>query len=60
MKKSRLVYAILLQLEYILTLITAVLLGAQDWLLFVIFLALTCALGLGTTAIYWHLMDGVK
>jgi len=60
MNKSRLVYATLLQLEYVLTLITAVLLGAEQWTGFIICLVLTCALGLGTTGYYWHLMDKIK
>ena len=54
---NRQVYAVLLQIEYCMTLITAVLLGSREWLLFIIFLVLTCALGLGTTCIYWRLID---
>jgi len=57
MKSLRLVYATLLQLEFVLALMTGVLLGAEKWLYFSICLVLTCALGLGTTWLYWHLLD---
>ena len=61
MKSLRLVYATLLQAEYILALMTGVLLGAEKWLYFSICLILSLALGFVTTALYWHLFDkGLK
>jgi ABC-type bacteriocin/lantibiotic exporter with double-glycine peptidase domain len=55
--KPRRLYAILLQIEYILALVTGVLLGAHSWLMFTISLVLTCVLGCGTTWLYWRLID---
>jgi len=58
MKKNlRLVYASLLQLEYLIGLLAAYLLGAEDWILFIVCLLLTLGIGFGTTAMYWALMD---
>ena len=53
----RTLYAILLQIEYVLALITGVLLGASCWIPFIISLVLVLLLGFVTTAMYWHLMD---
>ena len=53
----RTIYATLLQMEYVLALVTGVLLGAEKWTLFIVCLALTCGLGFVTTVLYWHLMD---
>ena len=58
--RLRLVYAGLLQLEYVLALVTGVLLGAEHWVMFGICLALCLALGFVTTWLYWRLMDEVK
>jgi uncharacterized membrane protein len=44
-------------LEYLLGLLSAVLLGAQKWVLFGIFLVLTLVLGRVTTKFYWRLQD---
>ena len=53
----RTLYATLLQAEYVLALISGVLLGSGKWLMFGISLALTCALGFVSTWLYWRLMD---
>jgi len=55
--RLRVIYAGLLQLEYVLALITGVLLGSEKWLMFVVCLVLALALGFVTTFLYWHLMD---
>jgi hypothetical protein len=57
LRKNRLVYASLLQLEYVLALITGVLLGSEKWLMFGISLVLCLLLGFVTTWLYWNLMD---
>lgn len=63
MKKSlppytkRDLYADLLNLEYLLGLVAAFLLGAADWILGVICLVLTLVLGRVTTKFYWRLQD---
>ncbi len=56
-RKARLLYAGLLQVEYVLALVTGVLLGFERWLMFGICLVLTCLLGFGTTWLYWSLFD---
>ena len=56
---NRPVYAVLLQLEYVLALVSGVLLGAERWLLFGVCLTLTLSLGFVTTWMYWGLMDRV-
>jgi hypothetical protein len=57
----RLVYATLLQIEYVLALVSGVLLGSEKWLLFTVCLVLTCVLGFVTTSMYWVLFDrGMK
>jgi len=53
----RVLYATLLQIEYIVCLITGVMLGAEKWLLFSICLALSLGLGFVTTWLYWKLFD---
>jgi hypothetical protein len=53
----RVVYASLLQLEYVLALVTGVLLGAEKWTFFITCLVLTCALGFVTTSLYWRIFD---
>jgi len=58
--RVRMIYAGLLQLEYVLALVAGVVLGSQQWLLFSICLALTLLLGFVTTWLYWKLMDGVR
>lgn len=58
-RRLRLLYASLLQIEYVLALMTGVLLGAEQWTLFIVCLVLALALGFGTTAFYWYLMDSV-
>jgi len=58
--RSRLVYANLLNLEYILGLGVAYLLGSGQWVMFVVLLVLTLFLGIYTNHLYWNLMDGVK
>ena len=58
--KSQLIYAALLQLEYVLALIAGVLLGSAHWVIFVICLILTLSLGFVTTLMYWHLMDKIN
>jgi hypothetical protein len=50
-------YADLLNTEYLLGLVAAFLLGAQQWLFGVICLVLTLGLGRVTTKFYWHLQD---
>ena len=60
MKSLRLTYAILLQVEYILSLVTGVLLGYGRWFLFGVFLALCLVLGFATTWLYWKLLEGVN
>ena len=60
MTKSRLVYATLLQIEYLVCLLTAYLLGLGNWAFFTISLVLCLVLGFVTTAYYWILMDRVK
>ena len=55
--KSRLTYATLLEIEFILALATSYLMGAQKWALCFICLALTLLLGVGTTLMYWKLID---
>ena len=61
MKSLRVIYASLLQAEYVLALVTGVLLGAEKWLMFSICLALALLLGFVTTWLYWLLFDkGVK
>ena len=57
MKSLRVVYASLLQLEYILALMTGVMLGAEKWLYFSICLTLALLLGFATTWLYWKLFD---
>ncbi len=57
LRRLRLVYAVLLQLEYILALVAGVLLGSEHWLMFGVSLALTLTLGFVTTALYWLIMD---
>jgi hypothetical protein len=57
MKNLRLLYASLLQIEYVMALVTGVLLGMEKWVYFGICLALTCGLGFVTTFLYWRLMD---
>ena len=54
---SRLVYATLLQIEYLVSLVTAYLLGSEKWLLFGVSLAVCLVLGFGTTWMYWVLLD---
>ncbi len=59
--RIRILYASLLQLEYILALITGVMLGAEKWPYFSICLVLSLVLGFVTTWLYWVLFDnGVK
>ena len=60
MKSLRLLYATLLEIEFILALATSYFMGAQQWALFFISLALTLVLGLGTTLMYWRLIDQVN
>lgn len=57
---NRLVYATLLQIEYVLALVAGVLVGGKHWLIAVIALVLTCVLGFGTTWLYWKLIDSVN
>jgi len=59
--RLRILYAILLQVEYVLALVSGVLLGSERWLMFVICLVLTLLLGFVTTWLYWILFDkGIK
>ncbi len=59
--RLRILYAVLIQIEYVLALITGVTLGYENWLMFSICLVLCLLLGLGTTALYWTIFDrGVK
>jgi hypothetical protein len=55
--RLRILYAGLLQLEYVLALIAGVVLGSGHWVIFVVCLALTLLLGFVTTWLYWKLMD---
>ena len=55
--QSQLVYAALLQLEYVLALIAGVLLGSAHWVIFAICLILTLSLGFVTTLMYWKLIS---
>lgn len=55
--RMRMIYAGLLQLEYVLALVVGVLLGAEHWLMFTISLALCLLLGFVTTRLYWMIMD---
>jgi hypothetical protein len=57
LRRSCLRYANLLNLEHVLGLGVAYLLGSEKWLLFTVCLILTLLLGLGTTTYYWKLMD---
>lgn len=57
LRTKRLLYANLLNLEYLLGLAVAYLLGSEQWLLFTICLVLTLTLGCITTAFYWAIQD---
>ena len=57
MKASRLVYAGLLELEFVLALCVTYFMGAERWTLCVICLALTLSLGVATTLMYWTLLE---
>jgi hypothetical protein len=59
MNARRVAYAGLLQLEYVLALVSGVLLGYERWLMFGISLTLCLVLGFVTTWMYWTLMDDV-
>jgi len=50
-------YADLLNLEYLLGLVAAFLLGASSWILGISCLVLTLGLGRITTKFYWRLQD---
>ncbi len=56
-RNLQVLYAALLQIEYVLALVAGVLLGAERWLLFGVCLVLTCGLGLGTCWLYWVIME---
>ena len=57
MRSLRLLYATLLEIEFVLALSTSYLLGAQKWALCFICLALTLLLGFVTSLMYWRLLD---
>ncbi len=57
LRYKRVIYANLLNLEYLLGLVVSYLFGAERWGAFGIVLVLTLVLGCVTTAIYWGIQD---
>ena len=57
MKASRLVYAGLLELEFVLALCVTYFMGAERWTLCIISLVLTLLIGFATSLWYWKLLE---
>jgi hypothetical protein len=57
LRRKRLVYSLVLELCADISLISAYLLGARQWMFFVVTFLLGKVFGVATTMYYWHLQD---
>ena len=55
--RSRLAYATLLEIEFVLALAVSYFMGAGEWIACIVSLILTLLLGIYTSLWYWRLID---
>jgi hypothetical protein len=57
LRRQRLIYSLALEISADITIISAYLLGARQWVLFGVVFLLGKVVGVGVTMYYWHLQD---